>query len=61
MPSDPGGGTAGSTLTSYYTAAGSGPCVNAAEAGLICKTAPAAQPSPNRGTRRTSRRRSRVS
>lgn len=45
MPSDPAGGTAGTTLTSYYTATGSGPCVNVAEAGQVCQTAPAAQPS----------------
>jgi RHS repeat-associated protein len=44
MPSDPSGGTAGTTLTSYYTATGSGSCVNVAEAGLACQTYPAAQP-----------------
>src|SRR5947209_10436673 len=42
MPSNTGGGTAGATLTSYYTATGSGGCVNAAEAGLVCQTQPAA-------------------
>lgn len=38
------GGDARTTLTTYYTATGTGTCMNAAFAGLACKTAPAAQP-----------------
>jgi YD repeat-containing protein len=39
------GGDSYTTLTTYYTGSGSGPCVNAAWAGLVCKTGPAMQPS----------------
>ncbi len=42
--SDPTGVTARTSLTAYYTATGTGPCVNIAEAGLACRTSPAAQP-----------------
>jgi RHS repeat-associated protein len=38
------GADARSTSTSYYTAAGTGPCVSAALAGLTCTTGPTAQP-----------------
>ena len=38
------GGTAGATITSYYTATGTGPCVSVALAGMLCSTGPAAQP-----------------
>jgi RHS repeat-associated protein len=44
MPANTGGGDAHSTLSTYYSATGTGGCVNAAEAGLLCQTAPAAQP-----------------
>lgn len=44
LPAGAAGGTAQSTLTTYYIATGTGACVNAAEAGLVCQTAPAAQP-----------------
>lgn len=43
MPSEPTGGGAGSTLTSYYSS-GTGTCGNAALVGLVCSTGPAAQP-----------------
>lgn len=49
MPSDPAGGTAGSTLTSYFTATGTGTCANAAEAGLVCQTQPASTTTTNPG------------
>jgi hypothetical protein len=38
------GGDARSTVTNYYTATGSGSCVSAALAGLVCSSGPAAQP-----------------
>ncbi len=44
LPGDAAGGHAGSTLTSYYTATGTGDCVSPAQAGLPCTTGPAAQP-----------------
>jgi RHS repeat-associated protein len=43
QPNDLTGTTAGTTLTSYYTS-GSGTCGNVDEAGWICATGPAAQP-----------------
>ncbi|WP_255648979.1 DNRLRE domain-containing protein [Frankia sp. ArI3] len=39
------GGDAYTTLTSYFTATGSGSCVNASWTGLACTEGPAAQPS----------------
>lgn len=45
LPANPSGGTAQSTVTSYFTATGSGSCVSAKWAGLLCSTMPAAQPS----------------
>jgi RHS repeat-associated protein len=44
MPSNPSGFGAGSVLTTYYTAIGTGACINAAAAGLVCQVAPAGQP-----------------
>lgn len=46
MPSDPGGTTAGTTLSTYWSSAGdgSGNCASASEAGLLCMTKPYAQP-----------------
>ena len=44
LPGDAAAGHAGSTLTSYYTATGTGDCVSPAQAGLPCTTGPAAQP-----------------
>lgn len=44
MPANTNGGDAHATLSTYYAATGSGTCVNSAEAGLLCQTAPAAQP-----------------
>jgi RHS repeat-associated protein len=38
------GGDAHSTITGYYTATGTGSCVSAALAGLVCSSGPAAQP-----------------
>ena len=38
------GGDAHATLSTYYAPSGTGSCVNVAEAGLVCQTAPAAQP-----------------
>ena len=45
LPNDANGSTRRTTLTSYYTASGSGSCVDATRVGLVCSTAPAAQPS----------------
>jgi YD repeat-containing protein len=45
LPGDSGGTTPRATNTTYYTATGTGTCANAAFAGLICQTSPAAQPS----------------
>lgn len=45
LPGDPSGTGPRTTLTSYYTATGTGSCVNAAFAGMPCSTTPAAQPS----------------
>jgi RHS repeat-associated protein len=44
LPAGAAGGTAASTVTSYYTAGSSGSCVSNALAGLACSTGPAAQP-----------------
>ena len=45
MPSEPSGGGAGTSLTTYYTAGGTGTCGGKPHwAGLSCQTAPAAQP-----------------
>jgi RHS repeat-associated protein len=44
LPEAAAGGTAGDTITSYYTATGTGSCVSASQAGLECSTGPAAQP-----------------
>jgi RHS repeat-associated protein len=44
MPANPNGGDAHATLSTYYVATGTGNCVNASEAGFLCQTAPAAQP-----------------
>jgi YD repeat-containing protein len=44
LPGGAAGGTSQSTVTSYFTATGSGGCVNPAFAGLACTFAPAAQP-----------------
>ncbi len=44
LPAGAAGGTAQSTLTSYYTATGSGGCVSPVWAGLVCSVGPAAQP-----------------
>ena len=44
LPAGPAGGDAHTTLTTYYTATGTGPCANPGEAGLVCQTGPAAQP-----------------
>jgi RHS repeat-associated protein len=44
MPANINGGDAHSTLSTYYSATGSGGCVSVAQAGLLCQTAPAAQP-----------------
>jgi hypothetical protein len=42
LPAAAAGGTAGDTLTTYYTATGSGNYVSAAQSGLVCSTGPAA-------------------
>jgi RHS repeat-associated protein len=44
MPANPNGTDAHATLSTYFAATGSGGCVNAAEAGLLCQTGPVAQP-----------------
>jgi len=44
LPAGSGGGDARSTVTAYYAATGNGQCVSQDQAGLICTTAPAAQP-----------------
>ena len=44
LPGGMNGGDARSTLSTYYTATGTGGCVSAHQAGSLCKTAPAAQP-----------------
>ncbi|HVC78162.1 MAG TPA: RHS repeat-associated core domain-containing protein [Candidatus Micrarchaeaceae archaeon] len=44
MPANTAGGDAHATLSTYYSGTGTGNCVNAAEAGLVCQTTPAAQP-----------------
>ena len=44
LPEAAAGGAAGDTVTTYYTATGSGSCVSPAQAGLACSTGPAAQP-----------------
>jgi RHS repeat-associated protein len=43
-PANTSGGDAHSTLNTYYTASGTGACVNPAQAGMLCQTSPAAQP-----------------
>ena len=43
-PGGVAGGDARSTTKTYYTATGTGPCVNAAWAGALCSSGPAAQP-----------------
>ncbi|WP_375477813.1 RHS repeat-associated core domain-containing protein [uncultured Jatrophihabitans sp.] len=45
LPAGPSGGTAQSTMTSYFTATGSGACISIKWAGLTCSVGPAAQPS----------------
>ncbi|MFC4243545.1 RHS repeat-associated core domain-containing protein [Gryllotalpicola reticulitermitis] len=45
LPADTSGTAAETQNTSYYTAGGSGACVNPAWAGLTCSVGPAAQPS----------------
>jgi RHS repeat-associated protein len=44
LPGDAAGTTPRTTEFTYYTATGTGACANAAFAGLLCSTAPAAQP-----------------
>lgn len=44
QPADTSGTTAGTTVTAYYMATGSGACVSATFAGMACTTGPAAQP-----------------
>jgi len=44
MPANQNGGDAHATISTYFTATGSGTCVNLGEAGLLCQTGPAAQP-----------------
>lgn len=44
LPGDSNGTTPRTTPTSYYAATGSGGCINAADAGLVCSTAPGGQP-----------------
>ena len=44
LPNDTAGSTPRTTDTSYYTATGTGTCVSAVWAGLVCQSAPAAQP-----------------
>ncbi len=46
MPSDPDGTGAGTTLTSYYTATGTGRCAKASEAGLTCQESHPAAATP---------------
>lgn len=43
-PGGAAGGDARSTIKTYYTATGSGTCVNAAWAGALCSSGPTAQP-----------------
>lgn len=43
MPANTAGGDAHATLSTYYSATGTS-CVNVAEAGLLCQSKPAAQP-----------------
>ena len=44
LPADSTAAGAHSQDTTYYTATGTGACVSAASAGLVCRTAPASQP-----------------
>jgi RHS repeat-associated protein len=44
LPGDTTGATPRATTTTYYTATGTGTCVNPAAAGLVCQTAPGGQP-----------------
>jgi RHS repeat-associated protein len=44
LPANLSGGTAQSTLTTYFTATGSGSCVAPQSTGMLCSTSPAAQP-----------------
>jgi RHS repeat-associated protein len=45
QPSEPNGGGPGTTTFTYYTATGTGDCVNPVLAGLLCSSQPATQPS----------------
>lgn len=53
MPSDPDGTGAGTTLTSYYTATGTGRCAKASEAGLTCQESHPAAATPELPTTST--------
>ena len=44
LPGDSTGNGPRTTITTYYTATGTGPCVSAPLAGLVCSTSPAGQP-----------------
>ncbi len=44
LPGDPNGTGPRTTDTAYYTATGTGACMSATAAGLVCSTAPAGQP-----------------
>lgn len=44
LPGGTAGGDARSTMTSYYTATGSGPCASPDQAGRVCTTGPVGQP-----------------
>jgi RHS repeat-associated protein len=44
LPAGQSGGDARSTVTTYYTATGTGSCLSAPQAGLLCSTGPTAQP-----------------
>lgn len=45
LPGDTTGTTPRTTKTAYYTATGTGTCVSATSAGLVCQTSPGGQPS----------------
>lgn len=45
LPGDTAGTSPRATNTTYYTATGTGACVSALSAGLVCQTAPGGQPS----------------